>query len=199
MSVAEFSSPTELAAALRSRLPQGGSICIAVDGVDGSGKTRLASSLASMLNAKHVELDKYLLSGQCLYADALQYHHLASTLSEAMQLGLTLIVEGLCVLKVLKRLSIRQDLLVYVKRMGPADSWTDGSYCGERGSPAEFSKDVHRMFAPIDLDGSSKSVDDDISLLLEVAFYHFDFEPLREADVVFLSRSEMEPQAEITA
>lgn len=82
---------------------------LAIDGFHGAGKTALACDLATQLAVDVVHLDEYLRRNQGGYVDFLQYQELADALRRR-----PLIVEGVCILAVLRRLDIAPDILIYV-------------------------------------------------------------------------------------
>jgi hypothetical protein len=101
-----IASVTQLMQALPQR-PEG---LIAIDGFPGSGKSTLARDLSAQLAVGVVHLDDYLIRNKGGFVEFLQYPKLKKVLHRR-----PLIVEGVCLLEVLKRLDIRVDILIYVE------------------------------------------------------------------------------------
>ena len=86
---------------------------IALDGLPGAGKSRLAVRLSALLNIRSVHLDDYLVRNSLGFIDHLNYGELRRALSHR-----PVIVEGVCMLDVLGRVGLRPDQLVYLQ--GPS-------------------------------------------------------------------------------
>jgi hypothetical protein len=84
---------------------------IGVDGAPGAGKTTVARYLAKALGAVCVHVDSFLTEGQGTYVLSIDYVALRQAISQERR---TAVVEGLCLLAVLDRLSLKPDFLVYV-------------------------------------------------------------------------------------
>ena len=83
---------------------------IALDGLPGAGKSRLAVKLSALLSVRSVHLDDYLVRNSLGFIDHLNYRELRRALSLR-----PVIVEGVCMLDVLDRVGLRPDQLVYLK------------------------------------------------------------------------------------
>jgi len=84
---------------------------IGVDGGLGAGKSTIANALAGAIGCTCLHLDSFLLHGRQSFLPSLEYDELGAVLANAKG---TLIVEGICLLAVLDRLSVRVDYLVFV-------------------------------------------------------------------------------------
>lgn len=86
---------------------------IGVDGPDGSGKTTfLTPKLAKITNAQILSLDTYLKKHNDEYFNCLNFIQLASDLAQTKD-G-SIIIEGILLLKVLEKLGIKTDYMIYV-------------------------------------------------------------------------------------
>src|SRR6267142_1066831 len=89
--------------------------CIIVDGDNGAGKTNcVAPMIANILGATIVSVDKYLLENGAPYLDQIKYDDLLASIIGSSP---KVVVEGLCMLKVIARIKIVHDYHVFVKRL----------------------------------------------------------------------------------
>jgi hypothetical protein len=88
--------------------------CIIIDGDDHSGKSSLARKIANSLGGKVISLDDYLCEPGRPYCDQIDYESLRSDiLSSAGKL----IIEGVCMLKVLTKINVCFDFHIFTKRV----------------------------------------------------------------------------------
>ncbi|MGF6549364.1 hypothetical protein [Paraburkholderia youngii] len=110
----------------------------AIDGYQGTGKTTLAVEISGRLGVPCVHLDEYLNKQKGGFVKFLRYSELSSVLRQR-----PLIVEGVCVLAVLKNLGMTPDVLVYVQSKEPSASTPRG-----RGLLASEVRTYHRSCKP---------------------------------------------------
>lgn len=84
---------------------------IGIDGQLGAGKTTLAKRIAADLRCPCIHLDAFLTPGQASFLPSLQYPRLAAALAGVTG---TVIIEGICLLAVLDRLSRVPDYLIFM-------------------------------------------------------------------------------------
>src|SRR5215831_4866876 len=99
---------------LKSRQPR----IIGVDGSLGVGKTSLARKIAKQLHCVCLHLDSFLIVGQGSFMPSLRYERLHSAIAREKKM---LVIEGICLMAVLERLSVAPDYLVFVD----AGPWFD--------------------------------------------------------------------------
>jgi hypothetical protein len=92
---------------LISRLPEG---LIAFDGYPGVGKSTIAKAISAHLRIECIHLDDFLTPGLGMFVPAINLSELSAKLQKR-----PIIVEGICILAVMKQLSVMPDLLVYVQ------------------------------------------------------------------------------------
>lgn len=102
-----MSKLVSLLQSLRSNQPR----IIGIDGALGSGKTTLAQHLSEELQCQSLHLDAYLQKGQGSFICSIRYDELQDAIALKKR---PFILEGLCLLAILERLSLRPDFLVYV-------------------------------------------------------------------------------------
>jgi hypothetical protein len=171
------SSSTELAGWLGS----GDGILVAVDGLDGVGKTPLAAELARILSLSHLDLDSYLDRERGTFLGALSYEALSADLSQSGRA----IVSGVCCLEALRKASASTSMHVYVKRMHHG-AWADQAECEYDGSAEEHLASLQRDYDAIaEVLGDSPANDPIQGLRKEVVEYHHDYQPHFVADIVF--------------
>jgi hypothetical protein len=83
---------------------------VGVDGGLGAGKTTIAGRIATELACACVHLDSFLIGGRASFLPSLLYDQLRDAISE----GQTVVVEGVCLLDALERISLVPDYLVFV-------------------------------------------------------------------------------------
>lgn len=93
---------------------------VAIDGVDGSGKTTLAKRLSATSGWNRVDLDDHLEGDRRPFVEQIRFDALEKAIEPR-----PIIVSGIHMLEVLNRVGVRPDFLIYVIRMSdtgiPAD------------------------------------------------------------------------------
>lgn len=110
-----FSDESDLISHLRS-VAFGSACLIAIDGVDGAGKSTLAVKIAESLDCgAPLDVDSFLEQNQRKYVEALRLDPLRQQLEQRD--GQPTVLAGICMRQVLERLRLRADRHIYVKRM----------------------------------------------------------------------------------
>jgi len=86
---------------------------IIIDGDDGSGKTPLAHKIADAVGAKVISLDEYLSGDGRPYWEQIDYESLKNDILSG---GKKVVIEGICALKVLGKISVGHDHHIFTKR-----------------------------------------------------------------------------------
>lgn len=189
----EFTHVSQLACALRRILPRGRRVLIGVDGVDGSGKTPLAFGLAERIPAKVVSLDQFLNRNRGSYVQHLRREQLRKAIFSHQGV---IIVEGVCLRSVLRRLRCRAFRHVYVKALSQYGLWSHEQEC-ELQEPVEVflereREDLRVMDDFLSSGNGGKSGPADLCAFREeVIRYHASELPQRRAHFVFLRRPVM--------
>ena len=162
---------------------------IAIDGVDGSGKSRLASKLANKLGYVHINLDDYLEKHRGGFLGHIKYELLKIKMEN---IKLPVIIEGVCLLAVLRNLKKDPDLLIYIKRMSDDGWWRDEAICEVSEDIDEFvSKEENdlKKFCELEAKMEGKKLDPEEckipELREEIIRYHYEFRPHKKANIVF--------------
>lgn len=134
-----------------SKLPAAWS-CILIDGDNGAGKTTLGKQMAKDLGAKLISFDDYLPGDCTAYLQQLNFEALRRDIVSGKS---KVIVEGVCGLKVLARISVRPDYHIFIKRLSGIIGWENGAYLGKYAKPprSEFTREIvgyYKEFAPFD-------------------------------------------------
>lgn len=162
---------------------------IGIDGKNGSGKTKLASQLASELGYRHINLDSKLHKNRGNFINNIKYDEL---LAELKDLDRPVIIEGVCLLAVLENLYKRLDMLIYVKLVEDNGKWADENECDVHGDLDEFiaklkdeSETLMKEWARIKgkefdtIEGVIPELEE------EVIRYHHKYKPHVIADIVY--------------
>lgn len=182
----------ELVEVLRGYYGDALSGLIAIDGTDGAGKTALALGLQEVLGGVVISLDDFVQDNCGGYVPYLKMAELRTALQTP---GRPCIVEGVCVLAALERVSHAPDVFIYVKRLGSYGYWHDEDTCDPTEPVEELiarrAKEVAQL-ARFDPEHSDEATSEDekpslTPLREEIIRYHARHRPSRRADVTFLS------------
>jgi hypothetical protein len=160
---------------------------IGIDGVDGSGKSSLAASLALQLGSVALDLDDFLNKNQGGFVEFLDYEALRAAMSETPML----VISGVCLRAALYRMDCSLDAHIYVKRTRH-ELWADEPECVfPDGLPAAIAE--HRRNAALlarfesgePVGAGAQVAEVQHSLTEEIMRYHDDYRPHEVADLVF--------------
>jgi hypothetical protein len=179
---------TEKLVDIAKEIKRKNAIVVAIDGVDGSGKSTVARELSEMLGIIHIDLDDYLEKNQGGYVNFLDYESLKNNIK---QTNAPIVIEGVCILAILNNLEIRHDLLVYIKRMFEFGYWKDDRF--------DINEDIEtfiekanvdfREFSKLDAQlGGDKYDPNNCSipkLTEEIFRYHHKFRPHEIANIIY--------------
>jgi hypothetical protein len=104
---------------------------IVIDGDPGAGKTSLAKEIARELGAKRVSLDDYLPGNGNAYLLQLDYERVRRDILDG---GSKVVVEGICILKVMAKIGIGYDFHIFMKRFNGFVGWELESYLNPKSS-----------------------------------------------------------------
>ncbi len=186
MEPTSLTSQEELAAIIRTAINNSARV-IAIDGMDGLGKTTLSTSLAATIGCRMLHLDDFVQKNQDgFYVDFIDYETLGQALETAMSAPGSVLVEGVCVLAILDRLGVSPDLHVYVKELMFGYLWhhKDKLY-GTAGTLEEKlaqEDEQNRLSAELEPDAEGLAPD---QLRRDLIRYHWHFHPDKNADIVF--------------
>lgn len=176
---------TDLALDLADRIVEGPIGIVTVDGWSGSGKTTLAKSLAGHLGLQRYELDDYLLKHRGGFLEHLDYPRLSSALTDVRRVSDPILVDGICVLKVLQRLGLRSDVKVYVRRISASGIWYDVLKLDpSRTADEVIEEDRQAAERWAEMHGESFG-EGGVPLAWEVIRYHYTYLPHETADLYF--------------
>ena len=189
MTAYQVESPQALVAHLPSSFPA--AVTIAVDGVDGAGKTRLGRALHQALRGTLLSLDDFIHQNQGTYIPHLKVGELGTALTAAQR---PVILEGICMLAALDVLRVSPDLLIYVKRLDRFGEWEDEETCDATEPPeviiqregARAKPFSEALGAPALAEGESGLS----PLREEVIRYHCTYQPARRAQIVYVIKPE---------
>jgi len=153
-------------------------VYVSIDGVGGSGKTTLGRMLADEMHAVLISLDSYLEPHQGVYVSSVDYQTLRREMHRETSEGCQLfIVEGICVLAVLRRLGLSPYFSIYLKQVTDSGRWKDESICSETSDLQEIYSFITRVEHHSHKPGIGNHD-------RELARYHHEFLPISTTDVV---------------
>jgi hypothetical protein len=134
-----------------SKLPSQWS-CIIIDGDQGAGKTTLANEMAELLKANVISLDNFLLENHDIYWKQMKYDSLCSKILSA---GAKIIIEGVCILKVLAQIQVRHDYHIFVELRNGFVGWEYGHYLSKnaKAPKSKLTQDIveyYKEFKPFE-------------------------------------------------
>lgn len=114
---------------------------IAIDGYDHEGKSSLAKKISSNLEITIIELDTsdYLQKNNGGYIDWIKYDHLKEELEKSQRDNKSIIVEGICVLEILKKINFSPSIHIYTKKL-IGGKWPKDKYL-------DFSKNLNELIS----------------------------------------------------
>lgn len=149
---------------------------VSIDGVDGVGKSTLARKIVEELTLSYVEIDTFVKEQQGGYIDHIDYDRLIESIKQAMITNQVLILEGICVQQVLKKLGLNPYVKIYVKVINNYGFWMDRI----RFFPPDKSAD--EMIA------ERKAKQFSLGHVEDIIRYHYTFNPHESADYIFERR-----------
>jgi hypothetical protein len=158
-------------AQLTTLLPSRG--IVAIDGLTGSGKSRLARELGRRTSRNVISLDDFIRYGPAPYPEMLDLQRLSLLLTEAP----TSIVEGILLLDVLGRIHVQPAMHVYVRRWDHPGQLHSPEYW--EMTPRELTEHEEDLCTLI---GAGR---DEPVIGRELAYYHEEFQPYEIADLVY--------------
>ena len=187
----ETRSPDELAELLRKSYAHTLSGTIAIDGRDGVGKTTLAVALQAAVGGTVISLDDFVLENCGGYVPHLKIAELKAALERSRR---PCIVDGVCILAALERVSHRHDVLIYVKRLQSYGYWHDEARCDPTEPVDELIGHLAEEVAAVarfDAEQSGETVPEEEKPALtplheEIIRYHARYRPSRRAEIIFM-------------
>ena len=162
---------------------------IAVDGVDGSGKSSLSKDLSEELGYLHINLDDYLEKNRGNFVKYIKYELLEKKIKSTKN---PVIIEGVCVLDVLKNLKLRPDYLIYIKRMSDFGFWYDDYLCDVKADIDGFIENENlelKKFSEVMANINGEEFNSENckipKLREEIIRYHYEFKPHNHANFIF--------------
>lgn len=104
---------------------------IIIDGDPGAAKTSLAKDMASQLGANRISLDDYLQGNGNDYLLQLDY---ARVRKDILDGGSKVLIEGICLLKIMAKIRIGYDFHIFVKRLNGFVGWELESYLNPKST-----------------------------------------------------------------
>ena len=162
---------------LKQMLNRIGARRIAIDGINGAGKSHLAREIKAEFGLPWIELDRYLIPHQNSFVPSLRTEQLKRDLVDVPEF----VIDGICTLQVLEMLGIESVTVVYVKRFSNS-SWDDQNFLVPCGSEEE-----HVVARRLDHEGIVKAMGAARNFALdeEIIRYHAQYRPHQRARICY--------------
>ena len=170
---------------------------ISIDGRSGSGKTMLSTEITQQLNIEHINLDDddYLKKKQDEFVDAIKYGSLLSKIEVARKENKPILIEGICIIKILERIKVIPTFKIYVKKTIVGGFWLDGTDY-DYTIPLENTlqrleeelKKITEITSKIDKEDISENCTKE-GITIETLRYHYEYHPDLEADLIYTRES----------
>ncbi len=166
---------------------------VLIDGWMGCGKSYLLQQINALLKVQCLSLDDFLDKETGLYLEAINKSELKTKLYALTRKKVKIIIEGVCVQKVLYELGYKPDLTIYIKRLGPLGAWYESKYINETKKPEEIfvqdDKDLEidiitgepRVKSKEEKEKSEKR----IGLFYDVVRYHYEYNPHKNSNLIY--------------
>jgi len=122
-----YREPTELAEPIRKLPSDHRPTVVSIDGFDGSGRTPLSTIVGERLGAKVVHLDDFLNKNRGGYVSELRLPEVKQFIEDELRSGRSLIVEGVCVERVLSLLNVPAGVRIYGPNIETGSTIGNGS------------------------------------------------------------------------
>lgn len=160
---------------------------VSVDGKCGSGKSALADYIIKDTGFIHIDLDddKYLHQNKCGYVEFIKYEILENDLIRLKNSKKVIIVNGICILKILDKIKIQPELKIYVKRLSLYGYWYDGNYFDYSRSAVEIIQEEEEANMRFIEGTQVKEYEYRKTILHELIRYHFEYKPDLTAQILY--------------
>jgi uridine kinase len=162
---------------------------IGIDGIDGVGKSMLATKLSQELGYTHLNIDDYIDKNHGQYVNHVHYDAIRRQLNDEKKNPI--IIEGVCLLAVFEKLQRDLDMLIYIKKVSEYGSWRDKDDCDITEGIDEFmtkKKETLQKFVEAEAHIEGKDVSNDAifpELAEEIIRYHYGYRPHDKADIIY--------------
>jgi hypothetical protein len=174
------------------RVAENRSQLISIDGVDGSGKSYLSEFLVKEKGYSYIDIDAdYLIPNDGKYIEFIRYSVLKADVIKLLSSKRIIVIDGICILKILENIDLEPDIKVYVKKLIFGE-WRDGRLFDysckiedvlavKRKEAQEFENNAAFIEGrePAILNNSEENMQD------EIIRYHFAYQPENNADIIF--------------
>lgn len=173
---------------------EGQPIIISIDGNAGSGQSHLALCLCCR-NADFIyfDLDTHYWSSKKLpYIENIDYETLKNNIDTTLSDKEIVIVDGICTLSVLEKLSLNPKIKIYIKKLNDLGWWIDGkefNYELDLEKVLENKREVYRKWSELEGFDQNQNKDTkaiiDIDISYAIISYHFNYKPDENADIIY--------------
>lgn len=165
------------------RMPSWPRVTVAIDGIDGVGKSTLAREIVQRIGGAVVSVDAYLNMHLGGYVPHVRCDDLRAACAQA---AAPIVVEGICIEAVLARCELQANLHIYVRRLAACGRWDDEDVALGM-MPEELKRQAEAM-RRWSFESEAKTVPEggiDLGVEGELIDYHAEHQPVARSDIVF--------------
>lgn len=123
-----FKNPSNLIQKVEILVAEKNLHLVSIDGFSGSGKSYLSKVIVESNSYSYIDIDgDYLVANNGRYIDFIKYEKLKSDIFNFISNEDKVVIDGICILKVLERIGFKPDIKIYVKGIHN-NQWRDGKH-----------------------------------------------------------------------
>jgi hypothetical protein len=151
---------------------------IAIDGCDGAGKTYLSQEIFDRMSCEVLKLDNFLDRDKGAYIKNIQFGKIKNFIERQRK---TVVIEGVCLFRILEELKLSADCFVYVKKVNERGEWLDADECLIDVSPEDRINKIEQL-----VKSSFPNFQGLSNLKKEIIKYHYQYRPYSNCDCIYI-------------
>lgn len=158
---------------------------VTIDGWSGSGKTALTKNIGQTLGLTHYQLDDFLHENRGGYLKEIDYSRLSESLTSGIRKGHAILIEGVCIQEVMKRIRLVPNLKVYLRKVDSSGIWHDGLKLDPSKTAEQVITQERESIQKLAAILGEEHHQPDECLSFEIIRYHYAWQPHKTSDLYF--------------